>query len=151
MKKLFIFAVFAFFALSFVACQSGEPKKTTGKTFAQTYAELEKQPLENPGNIPAAVDPFETEADREAEVDIAAQQERRAAPPLVESNYIFQVKPEKSTYSFDEYNQPWTDAPKAEDYSKTKRLWTKPQKFKGDSYYADSAAPSDDNVSYQDE
>jgi hypothetical protein len=139
MKKLL---VFTFLPFALAACYGGSGGSSTkNKTFNQTIAELEKEPLKSPEEVNAATaTALQTADDRAQDVALAAQQERRAAPPLVESNYIFNIMPDKGTYSFDEYNQVWTDAPKEKDYKGAKRLWEKPKRHKGDSYDAEPAA-----------
>jgi hypothetical protein len=131
-KLLFIAFLIAFLPVFFAGCYGGSSAgNTSGKTFAEQYAELEKQPVQ-PTAAPGAVSAFQTADDRKAAVAIAAQRERRAQPPLVESNYIFQVMPDKGVYAYDEYNQVWTDEPKEKDYKAATRLWTKPKRHKGD-------------------
>ena len=49
--------------------------------------------------------------DRFATVQIEAQKERRAANKVVGSNYYFEVYPDrKETYSYNQYNEVWSDA-----------------------------------------
>ena len=68
----------------------------------------------------------------------SVQLERREAPAMVESDYIFNVVPEtdKGVYIFDNRQQPkipgeYRDA----DYRKEKRLWTKPKRYTPEQYY----------------
>ena len=129
MKTLLFFAIIPAFI---AGCYGGGSSSGNlkGKTFNEQIAELEKEPLPedyNPSDIPTAL---QNEVDRAMEVSAEAQRERRGVAPLVESNYIFRVMPDKGTYSFDEDNQVWTDEPKAADYKNTKRLWKKPRAFK---------------------
>ena len=145
------FLLLAFCAALFAGCYGTSAGNLNEKTFAQQYAELEKEPpqqVEPSSNIA-----FQTAADREAEVAIAAQKERRAQPPLVESNYIFQVMPDKGVYSYDEYGQVWNEAPKEKDYKAAKRLWSKPARHRGDyvAPAAPSAAPADAGFSEADD
>ncbi len=73
---------------------------------------------------------FMTEGDRFAAVQIEAQQERRAANKVVASNYFFEVYPDKKgTYSYNQYNEVWSDAYPKNAYKETKRLWEKPKKI----------------------
>jgi len=137
MRKLLIIALLpAFCAGCYIGGSQGGMQ---GKTFAQQYAALEREGVPPRGVITDAR-ALQTDADREAEVALAAQKERRAQPPLVESNYIFQVLPDKGVYSFDEYNQVWTGEPKEKDYKGAKRLWAKPKRHKGEYDAAAEAA-----------
>ena len=142
MRKILLIALLAVF----VAGCSNNSGRVKEKTFAQQIAELEREGAQpRPGDEIA----LQTAAEREAEVALAAQKERRAQAPLVESNYIFQVMPDKGVYSFDEYNQVWTGAPQERDYKDEKRLWTKPKRYKGD--YEAPSQESASPPSYQDE
>lgn len=159
MKQLLVLTVLT---LVLTGCY-GMTSKGGSKSFAQQIAELEAQPL--PQDAAAGTSPSVTQSEVDRALDVAkeAQKERRAEAPLVESNYIFQVTPDKGTYSFDEYNQVVTDEPKSDDYSQAKRLWTKPKRIKPDTYAAASepaaaeasgdaeAAPSSDSGDSSDE
>lgn len=106
------------------------PGRVKEKTFAQQYAALEKKP---PKELTAADHlAFQTEDDRAAQVAIAAQQERRARAPIVESNYLFQIIPPANVYSYDEYGRVWDDSPQDKNYKEEKRLWAKPKRYRGD-------------------
>jgi len=144
MKRILFLAAIVLIA---TACSSGSSRKkdrsagvgrVKDKTFAQQYAALEKQPLQ--ATKPSNLDLDKNETDYMKEREAAAQSERRAQPPLVESNYIFNVMPDKGTYSFDEYNQVWTGERRLNEYKETKRLWNKPKRFRGESFGA--AAPA---------
>lgn len=149
MKKLLIFALVPVF---FAGCYGGGTSagNVKGKTFNEQYAELEQEAVpEDYEEYSSVVGALQNEADRAVDVANAAQRERRGVAPLVESDYIFRVMPEKGTYSFDEYNQVWTDEPKLADYKTTKRLWSKPKAFRpeeieveesGDEYSSDDYA-----------
>ncbi|MDR0734714.1 MAG: hypothetical protein LBG16_03345 [Elusimicrobiota bacterium] len=113
-------------------CYNNSAGAVKERSFAQQYAELEKEPPQAPAAGVGGDITLQTAADREAQVSADAQKERRAQPPLVESNYIFKIMPDKNVYSYDEYNQVWSDAPKEKDYKSTKRLWTKPKRYQGD-------------------
>ena len=145
MRKILLVALLTAFAAG-CSDNSGRIKE---KTFAQQIAELEKEGAQpRPGDEIA----LQTAAEREAEVALAAQKERRAQPPLIESNYIFQVMPDRGVYSFDEYNQVWTGAPQEKDYKDEKRLWTKPKRHKGDyEAPAKESASAPSKPSYYDE
>jgi hypothetical protein len=154
MKKFLFFAVFAAF---FAGCAANSNGSLKEKSFAEQYAALENEPV--PPTQPAdGALTFQTPEERARQVEIDSQRERRAQAPLVESNYIFRVMPDrKNVYSYDEYNQVWTDEPKVKDYKETKRLWNKPKRYEGDvttpavsSSSPDASAPSDD-FSYMDE
>lgn len=141
MKKLLIFALLPIFMSG---CYGGSSTNNKDKSFSQKIAELEKEPVK-PTEVTASI--YQSDAERAREVEIASQKERRAAAPLVESNYIFQVMPNKGTYGYDEYNQVWTDEPKTEDYKNTKRLWKKPKRLSPDAYNSDSApAPTEEGA-----
>lgn len=143
MKQLLIFA---FIPVLFAGCYGGSSSSGNirEKTFNEQIAELEKEPLPedykaykaNPGVLQNA-------DDRAMDVSIAAQKERRGTAPIVESNYIFKVMPDKGTYSFDEYNQVWNDDPKLKEYKEKKRLWTKPKAFKPEQLESPEETPED--------
>jgi hypothetical protein len=127
------FLLLAVVAVIFAGCSNNYAGAIREKSFAQQYAELESEPLESlEESIAGGGSALQTAADRTAEVALAAQSERRAQPPLVESNYFFRIMPDKGVYSYDEYNQVWTDAPKDKDYKEEKRLWNKPKRHEGD-------------------
>lgn len=140
MKQLLILTVLT---LVLTGCY-GMSSNGRPKSFAQQIAELEAQPV--PQDAAAGTSPSVTQSEVDRALDVAqeAQKERRAEAPLVESNYIFQVMPDKGTYTFDEYNQVVTDDPKSDDYSQTKRLWNKPKRIKPDTYAAESAPAEGD-------
>ena len=80
------------------------------------------------------------EGDRMAAVAQEAQKERRAKT-VVESDYYFQVYPgRKETYSYNEYNEVWSDGYPLNAYRETQRLWKKPKRFKPADY---SGVPND--------
>lgn len=150
MKKLLLFAIIPAF---FAGCYGGGSSSGNlkGKTFNEQIAELEKEPVPedyDSSKLPAAL---QNEADRAMEVSAEAQRERRGVAPLVESNYIFRVMPDKGTYSFDEYNQVWTDEPKLADYKNTKRLWKKPRAFKPEEVESDASASASSDTSSEDQ
>jgi len=73
--------------------------------------------------------------DRFAAVQIEAQKERRAANKVVGSNYYFEVYPDrKETYSFNSYNEVWSDGYPQQAYKENIRLREKPRKFKPEDY-----------------
>jgi hypothetical protein len=122
-----------FVSALFTGCYNNSAGAVKEQSFAQQYAELEKEhPQALPDDTAGYATALQTAAEREAQLSIDAQKERRAQPPLIESNYFFKVMPDKNIYSYDEYNQVWTDAPKEKDYKTTKRLWAKPKRHKGD-------------------
>ena len=87
-----------------------------------------------------------SEGDRMAAVAEEAQKERRAKT-VVESDYFFQIYPgRKESYSYNEYNEVWSDGYPLNAYKETQRLWTKPQKFKPENY---SGIPDDGMVTEQ--
>jgi hypothetical protein len=121
-----------FVSALFAGCYNNSAGAVKEQSFAQQYAELEKEhPQASPANAGDDI-ALQTAAEREAQVSIDAQKERRAQPPLIESDYFFKVMPDKNIYSYDEYNQVWSEAPKEKDYKTAKRLWTKPKRHKGD-------------------
>ncbi len=125
------------------------PSKGEGKTFAEQYEELEKQPVpsrEQMESMPK--NSLQTADDRAADVALEAQAERRGEPPLLESNYIFKVKQNKGVYSYDQHNQVWTDQRSAREYKETKRLWEKPKKYDASKYYGESSSSED--INYED-
>ena len=125
-----------------------DPSKGENKTFAEHYEELEKQPVPSREQMQAMPNNLQTEDERAAEVAAQAQAERRGSAPLVESNYIFKVKQDKSVYSYDQHNQVWTDQRPAKEYKETKRLWEKPKRYAAATYYAGS---SSEDASYSED
>ena len=125
------------------------PAKGENKTFAEHYEELEKQPVPTREQMEALPDNLQTAEDRAADVAQQAQAERRGSAPLVESNYIFKVKQDKSVYSYDQHNQVWKDERTAREYKDTKRLWEKPKKYAANKYYGESS--STEEVSYSED
>ncbi len=117
-----------FTCLIFCACQI-QKSGVKERSFAEQFAELENEPLQNPQDTEVGRLAMQSEGDRYADVEREAQKERRAKPPIVESEYVFQIKPEKSVYSYTEYNEVWTADPTAQDYKNTKRLWKKPSRI----------------------
>lgn len=66
--------------------------------------------------------------------------DRREDKPVVESEYIFRVKPEKEIYFFDYRNQPQIPGePGEREYRDTKRLWNKPKRYSPQQYYGTDA------------
>ena len=129
MRKLLFFIILPAF---FAGCYGGGTSSGNIKerTFNEQIAELEKQPIPEDYENEMQGGALQSDVDRALDVSAQAQRERRGVAPLVESDYIFRIMPDKGTYSFDEYNQVWTDDPKLEDYKNTKRLWSKPKAFK---------------------
>lgn len=75
-----------------------------------------------------------SEGDRLAAVQQEAQKERRAKT-VVESDYYFQVYPgRQETYSYNEYNEVWSDGYPLNAYKESQRLWKKPKKYKPENY-----------------
>jgi len=86
------------------------------------------------------------EGDRMAAVAEEAQKERRAKT-VVESDYYFQIYPgRKESYSYNEYNEVWSDGYPLNAYKETQRLWTKPKKFRPENY---TGIPDDGMVTEQ--
>ena len=74
------------------------------------------------------------EGDRQAAVAAEAQQERRAKT-VVESDYYFQVYPGRTeSYSYNEYNEVWSDGYPLNAYKENRRLWEKPKRHKPADY-----------------
>ena len=73
-----------------------------------------------------------TEEDYLADLSPEAQKARREAPPVVESEYIFNLEPspdEKNIYFYDDRQQPQVPGvPNDGAYKKEKRLWQKPKR-----------------------
>lgn len=125
------------------------PSRSEGKTFAEHYEELEKEPVPTREQMAAMPNNLQTADERAAEVAAQAQAERRGEPPLIESNYIFKVRPNKGVYSYDQHNQVWQDHRTAREYKETKRLWAKPKKYAAAKYYGESSSSED--VSYSED
>lgn len=86
------------------------------------------------------------EGDRMAAVAEEAQKERRAKT-VVESDYYFQVYPgRQESYSYNEYNEVWSDGYPLNAYKETQRLWKKPKKFRPANY---TGIPDDGLVTEQ--
>ncbi len=86
-----------------------------------------------------------TEEDYLADLSPEAQKERREAPPVVESEYIFNLEPshdQKNIYFYDDRQQPQVPGvPNDGDYKKEKRLWQKPKRYAPGEYgYAPAEA-----------
>lgn len=153
MKKLLIFA---FIPVLFAGCYgsgSSSAGNLRGKTFNEQIAELEKEPIpEDYKSYKSTPGILQTADERAMEVAEEAQKERRGGAPIVESNYIFNVMPDKGTYSFDEYNQVWNDEPKLKEYQEKKRLWIKPKAFKPEQIESsDGGSESSEDYSYSEE
>ncbi len=151
MKKLLLFIILPAF---FAGCYGGGTSagNLKGRTFNEQIAELEREPVpEDYDSLDSSAGALQSDVDRALDVSAQAQRERRGVAPLVESDYIFRVMPDKGTYSFDEYNQVWTDDPKLADYKNTKRLWTKPKAFKPEEVASDSGSEEEfvDEYSYE--
>jgi len=87
-----------------------------------------------------------SEGDRMAAVAQEAQKERRAKT-VVESDYYFQIYPgRKESYSYNEYNEVWSDGYPLSAYKETQRLWKKPAKFRPENY---TGIPDDGMVTEQ--
>ena len=87
-----------------------------------------------------------SEGDRMAAVAEEAQKERRAKT-MVESDYYFQVYPgRKESYSYNEYNEVWSDGYPLNAYKETERLWKKPKRYKPEDY---AGIPDDGMVTEQ--
>lgn len=96
-----------------------------------------------------------TEEDYLEDLDQEAAKERRAAQPVVESEYIFNAVPEtdKAVYFFDERQQPKVPGqPSEADYKREKRLWEKPKRYSPDQYYGmqgQASTEQESNSSYE--
>ncbi|GHT40361.1 hypothetical protein FACS189437_05820 [Bacteroidia bacterium] len=85
------------------------------------------------GSRPAHGKPlYIKEGEYEEAVNSSAESERRAAAPIVESDYIFRIQPQNSFY-YDERSKPLEEPViRASDYKNTKRLWTRPKRYMKD-------------------
>jgi len=106
-----------------------------------------------------------TEQDYMNDLSRNAAAERRETPPNVESEYVFNAKPEteKEVYFFDQRQQPKVPGqPSESDYKKEKRLWTKPKRYSPNEYYGgqeaggggqggDSGSSSETSYNYDEE
>ena len=150
--KQYIYLTFMVLTLTCInGCISSEGYPTT---FEKQYKQLEKETKNYDSKDfydaeKRSADDKRTmnEGDRFAAVQIEAQKERRATKKIVESDYYFQVYPgRQESYSFNEYNEVWSDGYPLNAYKETNRLWNKPQKFKPEEY---SAIPDDGLVTEQ--
>ncbi len=100
-----------------------------------------------------------TEEDYLSDLSPKVQQERREVKAGVESEYIFNLRPEteKNVYFFDERNVPQVPGePSDAAHRKEKRLWKKPRRYAPEEYYGaqsseeseSSSFNSDDNYDY---
>lgn len=129
------------------ACYGTDGGSSKEKSFTQQLKELEREHAQSsttPYEEAANTSIFQSEVDRQRDIEIAAQKERRAETPLVESDYIFRVMPDKGTYMFDEYNQVITDDPKTADYKEAKRLWKKPKRYTPEVYGTEEVPAGED-------
>lgn len=95
-----------------------------------------------------------TQEDYLADLAPEAQKDRREAPPVVESEYIFNLEPsqdQKNVYFYDDRQQPKVPGvPSDGDYKKEKRLWQKPKRYSPEEYYGmmgpaeEESAPAED-------
>ncbi|MDR0291311.1 MAG: hypothetical protein LBI01_00725 [Elusimicrobium sp.] len=129
MKK---FSVLLLSAFAVCACSSSQDKQTT---------QAKKLYIED-GEYQTASKP-------------SLQSERRAAPPIIESDYIFRIQP-RDTFYFDEQDMP-IDAPpaaKAAAGKTTPGPMKRPKRYMGGSGYqtadASSAPAQTDDSSYSD-
>ena len=138
MKKLLYLAIL----LSVVFCVEGcVSRKGYPTSFAKEYRELEletknytEKDFYDADKRSADDKRAMNEGDRMATVAQEAQKERRAKT-VVESDYYFQVYPgRKETYSYNEYNEVWSDGYPLNAYKETQRLWKKPKRFKPADY-----------------
>lgn len=150
MKRTIFLAVFIFSLVCISGCVSREGYPTS---FEKEYRKLE---LETKNYTDADFYDADkrsaddkramSEGDRMAAVAQEAQKERRAKT-VVESDYYFQVYPgRKESYSYNEYNEVWSDGYPLSAYKETQRLWKKPQKFKPEDY---AGIPDDGMVTEQ--
>lgn len=85
-----------------------------------------------------------TQEDYLSDLAPQAERERREAPPVTESEYIFNLKPsqdQRNIYFYDDRQQPQVPGvPNDGDYKKEKRLWQKPKRYAPGEYGASSGA-----------
>ena len=137
MKKIIYLTLFAVLGIS--GCVSYDGYDTS---FEKQYKMLEKETknmdskdLYDENKKQADDKRYMTEGDRYATVQIEAQKERRAGNKVVSSNYYFEVYPDrKETYSYNQYNEVWSDAYPQKQYKVTDRLWKKPKKYKPEDF-----------------
>ncbi len=150
MKKLLCLTVFLFALICINGCISREGYRSS---FEKEYKQLERETKNYTDKDFYDAEKRSTddkrafnEGDRLAAVAEEAQKERRATKAL-ESDYYFQVYPgHKESYSFNEYNEVWSDGYPLNAYKETERLWKKPQKFRPADY---SGFPDDGMVTEQ--
>ncbi|MBO4707715.1 MAG: hypothetical protein J5594_04070 [Elusimicrobiaceae bacterium] len=138
MKKTFSLIVLIFSLICINGCISKEGYPTT---FEKEYKKLELETRNYTDTDFYDADKRSaddkralSEGDRMAAIAEEAQKERRAKT-VVESDYYFQVYPgRKESYSYNEYNEVWSDGYPLNAYKETQRLWKKPQKFKPEDY-----------------
>lgn len=92
-----------------------------------------------------------TEEDYLSDLAPQAERERREAPPVVESEYIFNLEPsqdQKNIYFYDDRQQPQVPGvPNDGDYKKEKRLWQKPKRYAPGEYGATAGAAEESSSS----
>lgn len=77
-----------------------------------------------------------TEQDYKDDLLEKPHDDRREAKPVIESEYIFRVKPEKEIYFYDDRTRPMIPGePSEREYKNTKRLHQKPKRYSQAQYY----------------
>lgn len=143
------------FIIVLLTCVSGcFSKKGYDESFTKQYRRLEKE-TKNYSQRDYIQEERKSEkdklamspGDRFAAVQIEAQKERRAANKVVGSNYYFEVYPDrKETYSFNSYNEVWSDGYPQQAYRENVRLREKPKRYKPEEY---TGVPDDGLVTEQ--
>ena len=137
--RLFIFlSLLLLTLLCFSGCYSREGYPTT---FESQYRQLERETkyytekdFFDADKRSADDKRSMSEGDRQAAVAAEAQKERRAKT-VVESDYYFQVYPgRQESYSYNEYNEVWSDGYPLNAYKENRRLWEKPKRHKPADY-----------------
>lgn len=114
-QLLFIFVV----SISFLAaCKTNDTREINGERYAKKIYLTKEDYLE----------------------DLKQTAERRELQPNKESDYIFNVIPQKTedtaVYFFDKRRQPKVPGQySAQDYKSEKRLWKKPKRYTPEEYY----------------
>lgn len=150
MKQIIFLTVLIFSVICINGCVSKEGYPVS---FEQQYKQLERETKDysekdfyDADKRSADDKRTMSEGDRMAAVAQEAQKERRAKT-VVESDYYFQVYPGRTeTYSYNEYNEVWSDGYPLNAYKETQRLWKKPKKYKPENY---EGIPDDGMVTEQ--
>lgn len=127
MKQLIFLFIFAASVGFLAACQTNDTREINGERYAKKIYLTKEDYLE----------------------DLKQTAQRRELQPNKESDYIFNVVPQKTedtnVYFFDKQRQPKVPGQySAQDYKSEKRLWKKPKRYTPEEYYGMQGGGSSD-------